>query len=208
MRELIRPPGEPRRPFDAPGGVEDLLVRLEELDPEVPDHRVPEPGHVLDGAPDELVIRADPMCAHEAGDVCPLEILGRRRPDDVAHAATIRRTTCVPTGPRRAQSADHPDPSIYMEAMGLRVGVAGVGWSGLPDDGGDLPQGADVRGRAERVRGRGRRPRSDIDSFVCCSEDIEEGTSIFDEYVRISSEPCNGRYRRSPPTACSGSPLR
>jgi acetyl-CoA C-acetyltransferase len=26
-------------------------------------------------------------------------------------------------------------------------------------------------------------PRSDIDSFVCCSEDIEEGTSIFDEYV-------------------------
>jgi acetyl-CoA C-acetyltransferase len=26
-------------------------------------------------------------------------------------------------------------------------------------------------------------PRSDIDSFVCCSEDFHEGTSIFDEYV-------------------------
>jgi acetyl-CoA C-acetyltransferase len=26
-------------------------------------------------------------------------------------------------------------------------------------------------------------PRSEIDSFVCCSEDLEEGTSIFDEYV-------------------------
>jgi acetyl-CoA C-acetyltransferase len=26
-------------------------------------------------------------------------------------------------------------------------------------------------------------PRSDIDSFVCASEDFEEGTSIFDEYV-------------------------
>ena len=26
-------------------------------------------------------------------------------------------------------------------------------------------------------------PRSDVDSFVCCSEDLLEGTSIFDEYV-------------------------
>jgi acetyl-CoA C-acetyltransferase len=26
-------------------------------------------------------------------------------------------------------------------------------------------------------------PRTEIDSFVCCSEDLEEGTSIFDEYV-------------------------
>jgi acetyl-CoA C-acetyltransferase len=26
-------------------------------------------------------------------------------------------------------------------------------------------------------------PRRDIDSFVCCSEDLTEGTSIFDEYV-------------------------
>ena len=26
-------------------------------------------------------------------------------------------------------------------------------------------------------------PRRDIDSFVCCSEDLSEGTSIFDEYV-------------------------
>ena len=26
-------------------------------------------------------------------------------------------------------------------------------------------------------------PRTEIDSFVCCSEDFLEGTSIFDEYV-------------------------
>ena len=26
-------------------------------------------------------------------------------------------------------------------------------------------------------------PRTDVDSFVCCSEDLLEGTSIFDEYV-------------------------
>src|SRR5439155_3039503 len=26
-------------------------------------------------------------------------------------------------------------------------------------------------------------PRRDVDSFVCCSEDFLEGTSIFDEYV-------------------------
>lgn len=26
-------------------------------------------------------------------------------------------------------------------------------------------------------------PRRDIDSFVCCSEDLSEGTGIFDEYV-------------------------
>ena len=26
-------------------------------------------------------------------------------------------------------------------------------------------------------------PRTEVDSFVACSEDLEEGTSIFDEYV-------------------------
>src|SRR5688572_24288243 len=26
-------------------------------------------------------------------------------------------------------------------------------------------------------------PRAEVDSFVCCSEDLIEGTSIFDEYV-------------------------
>ena len=26
-------------------------------------------------------------------------------------------------------------------------------------------------------------PRTEIDSYVCCSEDFLEGTSIFDEYV-------------------------
>ena len=52
-----------------------------------------------------------------------------------------------------------------------------------PDDTGHLLQGADVRGCPEGVRGCRRGSRTEIDSFVACSEDVEEGTSIFDEYV-------------------------
>jgi acetyl-CoA C-acetyltransferase len=68
--------------------------------------------------------------------------------------------------------------------MGLRVGVAGVGWSGFAP----TTQGVSYKELMfEAARGAyadaGVDPRSDIDSFVCCSEDIEEGTSIFDEYV-------------------------
>jgi acetyl-CoA C-acetyltransferase len=68
--------------------------------------------------------------------------------------------------------------------MGLRVGVAGVGWSGFaPTTAGisykELMFEAARFAYADAVVD----PRSEIDSFVCCSEDIEEGTSIFDEYV-------------------------
>jgi acetyl-CoA C-acetyltransferase len=68
--------------------------------------------------------------------------------------------------------------------MGLRVGVAGVGWSGFAP----TTQGVSYKELMfEAARGAyadaGVDPRSEIDSFVCCSEDIEEGTSIFDEYV-------------------------
>ncbi|MGH2679572.1 MAG: thiolase C-terminal domain-containing protein [Actinomycetota bacterium] len=68
--------------------------------------------------------------------------------------------------------------------MGLRVGVAGVGWSGFAP----TTQGTSYKElmfeAARRAYADARLdPRSDIDSFVCCSEDVEEGTSIFDEYV-------------------------
>jgi acetyl-CoA C-acetyltransferase len=68
--------------------------------------------------------------------------------------------------------------------MALRVGVAGIGWSGFaPTTEGvsykELMFEAARRAYADAALD----PRTEIDSFVCCSEDIEEGTSIFDEYV-------------------------
>ena len=64
------------------------------------------------------------------------------------------------------------------------MGVAGVGWSGFAP----TTQGTSYKelmfGAAQAAYAdAGLDPRSEIDSFVCCSEDIEEGTSIFDEYV-------------------------
>jgi acetyl-CoA C-acetyltransferase len=71
-----------------------------------------------------------------------------------------------------------------MEAMGLRVGVAGVGWSGFsPTTEGTSYKELMFEAARRAYADAGVDPRSDIDSFVCCSEDIEEGTSIFDEYV-------------------------
>jgi acetyl-CoA C-acetyltransferase len=71
-----------------------------------------------------------------------------------------------------------------MEAMGLRVGVAGVGWSGFsPTTEGTSYKELMFEAARSAYADAGVDPRSDIDSFVCCSEDIEEGTSIFDEYV-------------------------
>ena len=71
-----------------------------------------------------------------------------------------------------------------MEAMGLRVGVAGVGWSGFsPTTEGTSYKELMFEAARSAYADAGIDPRSDIDSFVCCSEDIEEGTSIFDEYV-------------------------
>jgi acetyl-CoA C-acetyltransferase len=41
-------------------------------------------------------------------------------------------------------------------------------------------------------------PGPDIDSFVCCSEDLYEGTGIFDEYVPdqigTAPSPLGGRH--------------
>jgi acetyl-CoA C-acetyltransferase len=65
-----------------------------------------------------------------------------------------------------------------------RVGIAGVGWSGF------TPTTTSVSykelmfeaARAAYLEARVD-PRTNVDSFVCASEDFEEGTSIFDEYV-------------------------
>ena len=68
--------------------------------------------------------------------------------------------------------------------MSPRIGIVGVGWSGFrPTTAGrnykelmfEAATAAYVDARVD--------PRTDVDSFVCASEDVEEGTSIFDEYV-------------------------
>ncbi len=62
--------------------------------------------------------------------------------------------------------------------------MAGVGWSGFsPATRGVSYKELMFEAATGAYNDAGLDPRSEIDSFVCCSEDIEEGTSIFDEYV-------------------------
>jgi len=68
--------------------------------------------------------------------------------------------------------------------MGHGVGVVGVGWSGFaPTTEGISYKELMFDAARKAYEDAGVDPRSDIDSFVACSEDVEEGTSIFDEYV-------------------------
>src|SRR5262245_1025916 len=72
----------------------------------------------------------------------------------------------------------------YTRVVGLRVGVAGVGWSGFaPTTPGVSYKELMFEAARNAYEDAGIDPRTEIDSFVACSEDIEEGTSIFDEYV-------------------------
>jgi len=62
--------------------------------------------------------------------------------------------------------------------------VAGVGWSGFsPTTAGISYKELMFEAARQAYADAGLDPRSEIDSFVSCSEDLEEGTSIFDEYV-------------------------
>ncbi len=65
-----------------------------------------------------------------------------------------------------------------------RVAVVGVGHSGFaPIIAGVSYKELMFEAAQRAYDDAGLDPRSEIDSFVCCSEDLLEGTSIFDEYV-------------------------
>jgi len=65
-----------------------------------------------------------------------------------------------------------------------RVGVVGIGWSGFaPTTAGVSYKELMFEAAQRAYADAGVNPRSDVDSFVCASEDMQEGTSIFDEYV-------------------------
>jgi acetyl-CoA C-acetyltransferase len=65
-----------------------------------------------------------------------------------------------------------------------RVAVVGVGHAGFAPLVSGLSTKELMFEAAQRAfHDAGVDPRTDVDSFVCCSEDLLEGTSIFDEYV-------------------------
>jgi acetyl-CoA C-acetyltransferase len=65
-----------------------------------------------------------------------------------------------------------------------RVGIVGAGWAGFTPTTENVSYKELMFAAARAAyRQAGLDPRNEIDSFVCASEDLEEGTSIFDEYV-------------------------
>ena len=115
VREVHPAAAEPGRPLHSARDVEHLLVRRQEPDAQVADHRVPEPGDVGDGALHACLVCLDPVGAHETRDVGALDVLVGGRPDDVGHAAhDTRAARCTPRRP----GARSPPPSIYMEPWG------------------------------------------------------------------------------------------
>ncbi|HEY7401384.1 MAG TPA: hypothetical protein VH989_10885 [Actinomycetota bacterium] len=68
--------------------------------------------------------------------------------------------------------------------MEPRVAVVGAGWSGFsPSTDGTSYKELMFEAARAAYADAGVDPRTEIDSFVAASEDVQEGTSIFDEYV-------------------------
>ncbi len=68
--------------------------------------------------------------------------------------------------------------------MTPRIAVAGIGWAGFaPTTLGVSYKELMFEAATAAYHDAGIDPRAEVDSFVCASEDLEEGTSIFDEYV-------------------------
>jgi acetyl-CoA C-acetyltransferase len=68
--------------------------------------------------------------------------------------------------------------------MAGRVGIRGIGFSGFaPTTPGISTRELMFDAARNAYADAGVDPRTQVDSFVCASEDLQEGTSIFDEYV-------------------------
>ena len=72
----------------------------------------------------------------------------------------------------------------YNRGVEPRVAVVGIGHAGFAPITAGLSYKELMFEAAQRAYADAQvDPRADVDSFVCCSEDYLEGTSIFDEYV-------------------------
>jgi acetyl-CoA C-acetyltransferase len=68
--------------------------------------------------------------------------------------------------------------------MESRVGIVGIGWAGFsPTTDGISYKELMFEAARRAYADAGVDPRTEVDSFVAASEDLQEGTSIFDEYV-------------------------
>src|SRR5438093_3044244 len=73
---------------------------------------------------------------------------------------------------------------VERRAVDPRVTVAGIGWAGFATTtAGVSYKELMFEAASKAYADAGVDPRTQIDSFVAASEDIQEGTSIFDEYV-------------------------
>jgi len=73
---------------------------------------------------------------------------------------------------------------VYNRVVEPRVAVVGIGHAGFAPITAGLSYKELMFEAAQRAYADAQvDPRADLDSFVCCSEDYLEGTSIFDEYV-------------------------
>jgi len=72
----------------------------------------------------------------------------------------------------------------YSRGVERRVAIVGIGHAGFAPITAGLSYKELMFEAAQRAYADAEvDPRADVDSFVCCSEDYLEGTSIFDEYV-------------------------
>src|SRR3954447_16636092 len=107
MDVVVLAAGEPGGPLRPAREIDDLLVRRIELEIEVLDRRIPEPGRIVRGAGQELREGRDALLPHEAQEAAAIEVFLRRTPDDVRTLAVLS------DGHRSRIRIDFHDPSLF-----------------------------------------------------------------------------------------------